>query len=115
MSFLLIFLAGIFEGFMDVLNFHWTKFKKKHKNAKDKFWNSEYSWLNKYNQFMKPKFFGSTTFLVFTTDAWHLFKWLRNLSLFAAFYFLIDIWYLAPLLYMINRIGFVLIFNWIYK
>ena len=37
------------------------------------------SWKNKYKEDEKtPKFFGSTTFFVFLTDAWHLFKFVKN-------------------------------------
>ena len=45
---------------------------------KNAYWfNPNGSWKNKYkdNDPTKgPKFFGSTTFLVFTTDAWHFFQ-----------------------------------------
>ena len=43
------------------------------------FFNPQESWVNKYkdnNPELGPKFFGSKTFLVFLTDAWHLAKML---------------------------------------
>ena len=41
------------------------------------------SWKNKYadETWTTPKFPGSTGILVFVTDAWHLFKFVRNLSI----------------------------------
>jgi len=71
-------LVGLFEGLMDKIMFHYEKsifcgFKNQ------QFYNPYISWRNKYKDDLKtPKFYGSTTFLVFLTDAWHLFKWLKN-------------------------------------
>lgn len=117
-SIILIFLSGMFEGVMDTLNFHYKRFELKHKKAKDKFWNPEYSWLNKYDSQMKPKFIGSTTVFVFVTDGWHLFKWLKNIALFSciglAVYYTSDFRF-AVLLYGVNRLGFVTVYNWFYK
>lgn len=47
-------------------------------------------WKNKYkNGDVKqgPKFFGSTTFLIFITDAWHLFKTIWMSCLFTSILF----------------------------
>jgi hypothetical protein len=110
----LFYLSGMCEGVMDTLSFHFARFQKKHKKASDKFWNPEFSWLNKYDSVFKPKYFGATTFLVFTTDGWHLFKWLRNIFLFSALIF-IDCWWLAPLCYLSNRLGFTIVYNWFYR
>jgi len=120
LSILLVFISGMCEGVMDTLSFHYKRFEAKH-NAKDKFWNPEYSWLNKYNSQMKPKFIGSTTMFVFLTDGWHLFKWLRNTLLFLGIGFALfytsdlNVFIFCSFLYMINRLGFVLIYNWFYK
>ena len=117
LSLLLVFISGMFEGVMDTLNFHYKRFEKKHK-VKDKFWNPEYSWLNKYDSFMKPKFIGSTTVFVFLTDGWHLMKWLRNVALFTgiglSLFYTLD-FKMCIVLYMINRLGFVVIYNWFYR
>jgi hypothetical protein len=62
---------------MDTLSFHynvsifskWIKYED--------FTNPQKSWVNKYkfnNPTLGPKFFGSKTFLVWTTDLWHLSK-----------------------------------------
>ena len=120
MSFLLIFISGMFEGVMDTLNFHYKRFEKRHR-VNEIFWNPEYSWGNKYDENFKPKFIGSTTIFVFLTDGWHLFKWLRNIALFScigfAIYYTLDlnVFIFCTCLYMINRLGFVLIYNWFYK
>lgn len=64
---------------MDVLAF---KYKTSiFKNFNPQFWKASVSWRNKYkngNKELGPKFFGSTTFLVFITDAWHLFQFFCN-------------------------------------
>ena len=128
MSFTLIFLAGVFEGYMDVLQFHWGKFLKNHK-CNVWYWNPKLSWENKYkdNDPKKgEKFLGSTTVMVFLTDGWHLMKWFRNISLFSSLPFFVynyipisnNIWLVilyAFGMYGINRIGFNLIYKLIYK
>jgi hypothetical protein len=78
----LVIMAGISKAVMDNLNFHFHT--SIFKNRPTWYWNMEFSYLNKYqNQdpTKGPKFFGSTTFLVWTTDAWHLFQMVRQLSL----------------------------------
>ena len=63
-------LAAVCNAVMDVLAF---KYKRSIFNKLDPdFWNPSRSWRNKYKDQEEPKgpkFFGSTTFLVFTTDA----------------------------------------------
>ena len=116
MSILLLLISGCFEGFMDVLQFHYANFKKKHLKVDDYFWDEEISWVNKYDENFKPKYFGSTTFLVFTTDGWHLFKMLRNITLFSSIFFVDNVTIIGCLfLYGINRIGFYLVYNILYK
>jgi hypothetical protein len=71
---------------MDKLQFHYHKciFKFNPDKYNQLFWDASISWKNKYkeNSMTEPKFYGSTTMFVFTTDAWHLFKFLRNIFLF---------------------------------
>ena len=82
----LLITAGISNGIMDTLQFHYTQTPL---NPNNQFWNPDLSWKNKYAQDaagtllrpLRPKFFGSTTFLVGFTDAWHLFQ----LIMFACF------------------------------
>jgi hypothetical protein len=72
-------LAAVCNAVMDVLAF---KYKYSIFSSRDPFyWNPGISWRNKYKSRKTsegPAFLGSTTFLVFTTDAWHLFQFLSN-------------------------------------
>jgi len=81
-----IILASISEAIMDKLQFHYHKsiFKQNPVKYNQSFWDASISWQNKYkeNSMTEPKFYGSTTLFVFMTDAWHLFKFLRNIFLF---------------------------------
>ena len=75
----LLFLAGALNATMDVLSFRYkTSIFSKYTKLQE-FFNHQESWVNKYkdnNPELGPKFFGSKTFLVFLTDAWHLAKML---------------------------------------
>ena len=89
-SILLIFFAGASEAIMDKLQFHFDKsiFSNKDK-YKQLFWNPIDSWKNKWKEDLKTeRFAGSSTMFVFTTDAWHLFKLFRNLSIFIGIFFI---------------------------
>lgn len=83
--------SSISEAIMDKLQFHWHKsiFSINPKRYYENFWNPYFSWRNKYSNVEKkePKFFGSTTIFVFLTDAWHLFKFSKNLSIFLVILF----------------------------
>lgn len=72
-------MAAICNAAMDVLAF---KFKTSvFRNLNHMWWRPSISWLNKYKDKTPSKgaaFFGSTTFLVFLTDAWHLFQMLMG-------------------------------------
>lgn len=78
-SIIFIVLAGICKAIKDTLNFHF--YSSVFEKCNHKFWNTEISWKNKYKdgEIGVPKFFGSTTFLVFLTDAWHLFDFLQTI------------------------------------
>ena len=75
----LLFLAGALNAAMDVLSFRYkTSIFSKYPKLQA-FFNPQESWVNKYkdnNPNLGSKFFGSKTFLVFLTDAWHLAKML---------------------------------------
>jgi len=83
---LFIIISGASEAVMDKIQFHYNKsiflqFKKQ------LFWDPSMSWKNKYkNGDPKQgcKFIFSTTYFVFATDAWHLFKFLKNTFIFAS-------------------------------
>jgi len=81
----LVILSGFFDGFIDHLQFRVSI--PTHPWYKDLFMNPIWSWMKKYkdgNSKNGPAFFGSTTFLVFLTDGWHLFKMLKWTCLQAA-------------------------------
>lgn len=114
----LLFISGIFEGVMDTLQFHWTHFRARHEKAKSFFWSPTLSWKNKYkngNSECGEKFFGSTTIFVGFTDGWHMMKLLKNICLFAGIFFCFEAWWVAPAAYAANRIGFNLVYKFIYK
>lgn len=73
--FVLVFLAGISKAVMDTLQFHYHISVFSVQSLNDQFWNPAVSWQFKYKKDGKtPRFFGSTTIFVFSTDAWHLFQ-----------------------------------------
>lgn len=80
---ILISLSGIAEAVMDKLQFHYNKSIFNDEYFNQSFWNPSLSWTNKWKSDLKTeKFIGSSSLFVFTTDAWHLFKFFRNLFLF---------------------------------
>ena len=84
LSLIMIFMSGLSEGIMDTLQFHFSKSLFCHLKQKT-FWDPQQSWKNKWkhgNPQLGERFKFSSTFFVFLTDAWHLFKFLRNTLLF---------------------------------
>lgn len=78
----LIFIAGICNAIMDVVQFHYERsiFIEKQNQL---FWNPKESWKNKYKEdLVTPKFPGSITFFVFWTDSWHRHKFFMLSLLF---------------------------------
>jgi len=74
---ILITLAAILNAAMDTISFRYSRsiFNKYPKWKQ--FLDVKVSWKNKYknrDEKQGRKFFGSTTFLVWLTDGWHLFK-----------------------------------------
>lgn len=82
-SLLLIILAAILNAAMDILNARYKQSIFYTENPKlNQFTDSAISWKNKWKNGDRTQgelFFGSSTFLVWTTDAWHLFKTLMLL------------------------------------
>ncbi len=75
--------SGYLKYVSDTLTHHFigSEFEKK---KDQQWWDLSLSWKNKYRNGKKedgPRFFGSTTFLVFTTDAWHLYDMLYMTAL----------------------------------
>lgn len=75
------YIAGASEGTAEILKWHYDRFDKRFPNANQNYWNPKYSGDNKYRDGLGmngPKYFGSTTFLVWTTDGYHLTRFMRN-------------------------------------
>jgi hypothetical protein len=73
----LLFAAGIAKAVMDTLQFHYVISIFYSDRYNQNFWDPDESWRNKYKDLDPNKgarFPGSTTWLVWTTDAWHLFQ-----------------------------------------
>lgn len=80
----LITIASIAEAIMDKIQFHYHRSIFQHYNNQQ-FWNPSISWKNKWknqNPREGERFKFSSTLLVAFTDAWHLFKMIRNVGIF---------------------------------
>ena len=83
------------------------------------FWDKHQSWKNKWkngNPKDGERFLGSSTLLVWITDAWHLFNMLSYLSLFIAGYFTaiyLDKWYLVIIPFPFGLAIFELIYRYL--
>lgn len=82
------FVGGAANGLHETIYHHYPQFKAKHPNANDQFWNPQISWKNKYEDFdaglTGERYFGSKTFLAWTTDAKHLLSVTSNTSMVGA-------------------------------
>jgi hypothetical protein len=119
-GFLLFILSGMFEAVMDKLQFHYDlSIFKKFKNQL--FWDPKISWKNKYEDgdpMKGERFFLSKSLFVGVTDAWHLFKLFRTLTIFAGIYFLFipcATKYMCLMFVIIARILFGLSFTLFFK
>ena len=80
---LLVAISAASEAVMDKIQFHFEKSIFSQDKYKQTFWDPNKSWVNKWKEDLKTeKFLGSSSIFVFTTDAWHLFKFYRNTFLF---------------------------------
>jgi hypothetical protein len=73
--------AGMADGVNEEISHHYRDFKRIFPNASDQFWDPKISWTNKYKNgdyTQGRKFFGSTTFLVWTTDGYHMTRMVKN-------------------------------------
>ena len=111
-----LFLFGSSIGLMDHLQFHYQEGQF----SSEQFWNPEISWRNKYkegNPDLGPAYFGSTTFLAWTTDGWHLTKTIgfSILQLLIAFLLMRkQKWYYLILTFIIIKLVFVSGFHLVY-
>lgn len=78
-------LAGLADGTRDVLSFRYSRSVfpqgagEQVLGAGEVFWNPAISWRNKWKNgdpAQGERFWGSSTFLVWTTDAWHLLQFI---------------------------------------
>jgi hypothetical protein len=117
-GFILILISAVAKSVMDKLQFHYGRsIFLKFKNQQ--FWNPEISWKNKWkngDKLQGESFFLSSTVLVFTTDAWHLFQNIFLNSLFLGLFFITfkEISWLKALLFLLSRVIFGLTFTYVY-
>lgn len=119
----LVLMAGAADGFNQALQFQYGGFKKAFPHACDQFWKPSLSGANKYKNGdpkQGAKFPGSRTWLVFTTDGYHLTRFADHLFMSGAVAFKIagyekKKWYIyvaeAASYWLINRAGFCLTYN----
>ncbi len=78
-------IGGVANGYNETLTHHYNRFKKVHPNANDNFWDPKLSWKRKYanwdNGDYREAYFGSKTFLVWTTDPYHFSSTLSNTAM----------------------------------
>ena len=81
----LMFVSGFCDGTSEVLKIKYESFDKVI-NGNDQFWDYNISWINKYKDGKPPdeRFFGSKTFLVWTTDGYHMMRMARNCTMITA-------------------------------
>lgn len=76
LAFALIALGGASYGLKETVTHHYPAFEARFPNADQSWWNPALSWHSKYEGGIPaqgPAFPGSTTVLVFLTDAYHFF------------------------------------------
>lgn len=120
LSVLCVAASAVCEAVMDTLQFHYT-YSVFYRFSNKRFWDPTQSWRNKYRNadpLAGPRFPGSTTIFVGLTDAWHMFKLLRNafavLAGFVLLYALLGDWWV--LIYVcVARITYGIIFTISYQ
>jgi len=88
--FFLIIISGISEAICDIIQHKYEQsIFFKYSRFNDYFWNPLISWKNKYKSKNKFILYLKKTILVFTTDAWHLFKTLKTVTEYSIIFLLI--------------------------
>jgi hypothetical protein len=108
-------IAGAANGVMDTLFVHYSSSVFATEKVNAQYWDPYTSWENKYakdaeGNLMQPlrqKFFGSTTFLVWLTDGWHLMKQIMLLAIGYIFVLLLSG------LMRLHRVGWVNVALWL--
>lgn len=82
----LLVISGFSDGTAEVLKTKYRSFQRALPGENDQFWDYNISWKNKYKNGVAPdpRFLGSKTFFVFTTDGYHLMRAIRNSTMIAA-------------------------------
>jgi len=118
-GYILVIISCIAKAVMDKLQFHYDRsIFKDFKNQQ--FWNPGISWKNKWkngDKSQREAFFLSSTLLVFTTDAWHLFQSIFLNSLFLGLFFISpeEISWVKALLFLLSRVIFGLVFTHVFS
>ncbi len=76
-------ISGVADAYHHMLTNHYSEFKRRHPGANDDYWDRRISWTKKYRNYpddTRAAYFGSKTFLVWTTDGWHLTDMLARSS-----------------------------------
>lgn len=127
----LSFLAGLADGTRDVLSFRYSRSifpqsaDEQFLGAGEIFWNPDISWRNKWKNGdpeQGERFPGSSTVLVWTTDAWHLLQFIMltcfQLAIALPVIRLLSLrwWWvlvaLVPLKFAFS-VGFTIMFGWL--
>lgn len=86
-SMALMFVGGMGNGAAELTKWHYDAFEAVFPNANAEYFDPQVSWRNKYQNgdpAQGPKYFGSTTFLVGTTDFYHAARTVSNTSMILA-------------------------------
>jgi len=121
-SIIFILLAGVCKAIMDKLQFHYENSRfSNSKKYNPQYWNPSISWKNKWrsdyydiNGNLIERFWGSSRWFVFLTDAWHLFQMLFHINIILAIisYTTIFAWYIDFFfLYLLLTTSFSIIYN----
>lgn len=110
--FILMLLFVVADAMQDGIthDFEGTVFR----NLNPKFFNPDVSWVNKYkddNPLEGEKFFGSTTFLVWLTDFWHMLKFIKMNCVWIALSVASSTWWL----YFVGLLFHGVVFELAYK
>lgn len=125
---IMVVLYGIFDGIKDTLAHHYSISIFKQGSL---FWDASISWCNKWEncESGKERFLGSSSWLVWTTDGWHLMKFLQNrlwlffpaLFLTVSFHFESRFWNFTLVKFLlfyvflavVQSVGFTMMYDWL--